>query len=146
MKVVLTALLLFLTACAAPQRDGPRMTSVVSFEPERFAGAWHEIAAVGGASGARWQVGAPGSGGQPVRRGTERFDARHLGDGQMRLSDRDGRVFVLWVDEGYRTLVLGTPDHSFAVILDRAAAIAPDRLRAAQEILAWNGYPAGAVR
>ena len=47
---------------------------------------------------------------------------------------------VLWVDEGFRTAVLGTPSGSRAFILDRGATPAPDRLRAAREILNWYGY------
>jgi apolipoprotein D and lipocalin family protein len=46
---------------------------------------------------------------------------------------------VLWADADYRTLVIGTPDGSFGFILNRGGFPA-DRLKAAREILAWNGY------
>lgn len=52
--------------------------------------------------------------------------------------DRDW--WVLWVDVDIRTLVLGTPDGSFAVILNRDARLPKDRAKAAREILEWNGY------
>ena len=47
--------------------------------------------------------------------------------------------WVLWVDEGYRTLVVGTPDGRAGWILDRGDG-APDRIAAAREILDFNGY------
>lgn len=47
--------------------------------------------------------------------------------------------WVLWVDSGYRTLALGTPDGRFGFVLDRGR-IGPDRLTAAAEIFDFNGY------
>jgi apolipoprotein D and lipocalin family protein len=47
--------------------------------------------------------------------------------------------WVLWVDSGYRTLALGTPDGRFGFVLDRGR-IGPDRLAAAAEIFDFNGY------
>ena len=69
--------------------------------------------------------------------------AQKQGQGRYALSRPDGStrtLWVLWVDEGFRTAVLGTPSGSRALILDRNAAPAPDRLRAAREILDWYGY------
>lgn len=52
-----------------------------------------------------------------------------------------GPIWVLWVDEGYRTMALGTPSGRFGMILERGAGPTPsDRNAAAREILAWNGY------
>ncbi|MEZ5912411.1 MAG: hypothetical protein R3D84_09475 [Paracoccaceae bacterium] len=49
--------------------------------------------------------------------------------------------WVLWLDSGARTLVVGTPSGDFGAILDReGAAIPPDRMQAAREVLAFNGY------
>jgi apolipoprotein D and lipocalin family protein len=48
--------------------------------------------------------------------------------------------WVLWVDADYRTLVVGTPSGSFGIILNRTADLPPDRLAAARDVLAWNGY------
>ena len=47
--------------------------------------------------------------------------------------------WVLWVDSGYRTLAIGTPDGRFGFVLDRGA-ISGDRLAAAAEIFDFNGY------
>ena len=49
-------------------------------------------------------------------------------------------LWVLWVDEGYRTAVLGQPDGRAGWILARTPEIPADRLAAAREVLAFNGY------
>ncbi len=48
--------------------------------------------------------------------------------------------WVLWVDESYRTAVVGTPNGRAGWILNRDPTIPADRLAAAQEILDFNGY------
>ena len=48
--------------------------------------------------------------------------------------------WVLWVDESYRTAVIGTPNGRAAWILNRDPAIPADRLAAAREMLDFNGY------
>ena len=53
---------------------------------------------------------------------------------------------MVWVDEGYRTAAIGTPDGSFGWVLDRAASGGGDRITAAREILEFNGYDEGALR
>lgn len=53
--------------------------------------------------------------------------------------------WVLWVDEGFRTAVIGSPDGGYGWILDRQATGGADRIAAAQEILAFNGYDLGAL-
>lgn len=55
----------------------------------------------------------------------------------------DREWWVLWVDVDTRTLVIGTPDGSFGVILNRGGALPQDRLVAARDILEWNGYDTG---
>lgn len=120
--------------------DAP-MKSVVAFDPARFSGLWHEVAAIGRKPGARWSV-ETGPGGTifvtTSRDGAGR--GRMDGPGRIALSSFAAPLWVLWADADMRTLVLGTPDGSFAILLDRAARIPADRLHAAREILAWNGY------
>ncbi|WP_247744701.1 lipocalin family protein [Sulfitobacter sp. R18_1] len=53
--------------------------------------------------------------------------------------------WVLWVDEGFRTAVIGSPDGGYGWILDRQATGGEDRIAAAQEILAFNGYDLAAL-
>ena len=73
------------------------------------------------------------------------LDAARL-DGPGRLKIRlDGVPFaadywVLWVDTDYRTAVVGTPAGRSGWILNREPTIPADRLKAARDILAFNGY------
>jgi apolipoprotein D and lipocalin family protein len=60
-----------------------------------------------------------------------------IGPGRLRV--RGEEWWVIWVDEGYRTLAIGTPSGRFGIILDRGA-IPVDRLNAAREIFDFNGY------
>ena len=48
--------------------------------------------------------------------------------------------WVLWVDDDFRTAVIGTPTGAFGWIMDRPGAASTDRTRAAQEILDFSGY------
>ncbi|MBL4629388.1 MAG: lipocalin family protein [Roseicyclus sp.] len=48
--------------------------------------------------------------------------------------------WVLWVDEGYRTAVVGSPNGQVGWILNRDPEIPEDRLTAAREVLDFNGY------
>ena len=48
--------------------------------------------------------------------------------------------WVLWVDDDFRTAVIGTPTGGFGWIMDRPGASSPDRSRAAREILEFSGY------
>jgi apolipoprotein D and lipocalin family protein len=54
--------------------------------------------------------------------------------------------WVLWVDEGFRTAVLGNPDGTFGWIVDRSTRGGADRIRAAREILDFNGYNVSQLR
>lgn len=164
--VLLPALLL---GCAAPPpgayREADRaIYSTAVLEPGRLEGRWFQVAdfARSGAADCRAtgltvQPGAPGAlavqadlclGGT---RSAYRGDARISGPGRLTLSgaDPDGigaEWWVLWVDADNRTLVVGTPGGGFGLILDRSAQSSPDRMRAAREILAWNGYDLARLR
>lgn len=48
--------------------------------------------------------------------------------------------WVLWVDADYRTAAIGTPSGSFGWIIDRKRTGGADRLKAAADMLAFNGY------
>ena len=65
------------------------------------------------------------------------------GEGQYLVQMPGGerrRMWVIWADEGFRTAVVGNPEGTFAWILDRQAKGGADRIRAAREILEFNGY------
>jgi len=128
-------------------KDAPIYSSAV-LEPARLVGRWKQVAGFGppgackpggveisrGAGGLRavWRLclgGQEARGSAPMQpAGPGRFDVA----GQA--------WWVLWADGDYRTLAIGTPDGGFGFVLDRSGGISGDRLRAAREILAWNGY------
>ena len=71
-----------------------------------------------------------------------------LQQGQGPLVGQQGRyqlpqlampIWVLWIDADNRSMAIGTPDGRLGMILSKDA-IPTDRLQAARDILAWNGY------
>jgi len=75
--------------------------------------------------------------------------AQQQGQGRYVLSRPDGStrtLWVLWVDEGFRTAVVGNPAGDFGWILDRSASGGADRIAAAREILDFNGYDTEQLR
>ncbi len=159
--LALLVVLVLLAACGrAPdlqqgyRRDVP-ITSIVFFDPARFAGDWVEVAAFrppGAApcSGARARYSPAPDGSLAVveqscaraSAATRQGSASLTGPGRLTVTaggDTD-IYWMLWVDEGYRTAVVGMPSGKLGFILNRDAAIPPDRLQAARTILEWNGY------
>ncbi len=164
------ALLMLLAACApsggprsAPgYRDaGAPVASKADFDAARFAGDWRQIArfpdpATAGCAGVvtRWERSAAGfdigrtcvgPGGGTLR--TARGTATLAPFGRMALTI-DGATaahWILWTDADYRTAILARPDGRGAVILDRGRNLPDDRLRAALEVLDFNGFDTGAL-
>lgn len=148
-----------LAGCVAgPRVDGFRkpgvpIWSAAAFDAGRIGGAWRQVASF--ATGA-----APGcpAGGLTVGEGLSVTGRLCLNGETRSLSGRlvpagPGRLslpgmedwWVIWVDEGYRTLAVATPSGRFGFVLDRGA-IPPDRLRAAAEVFDFNGYGTGRMR
>jgi len=141
--------LLFAAACApvAGYRDASvRITSVALFDPSLFAGDWVVVAAYDPAvCRIRADVTARGfSWIEHSCSGDESHsNAPVTGPGRFRPGGgaHKGREhWVMWVDQTYRTAVIGAVDGHFAMVLNRAGDIPPDRMQAAREILDWNGY------
>ncbi|MDZ7906756.1 MAG: lipocalin family protein [Cypionkella sp.] len=59
--------------------------------------------------------------------------------GRYRLPNFLSPIWVLWIDQDNRTMAIGSPDNRIAMILAKSPPPA-DHIRAAREILAWNGY------
>lgn len=155
------------TALVAPllpayrDRDVP-IASKADLDPVRYAGRWYEVARFPvpfqrGCAGAIADYGTPSDGRLTIRNTcldgtgtairTIEGDARITGPGRLAVTF-DGVPFtapywVLWVDEGYRTAVVGQPDGRAGWILNRDPDIPADRLAAAREVLAFNGYDVG---
>jgi apolipoprotein D and lipocalin family protein len=168
--MILLAATAALFACTpAPEpSDGYRAagTPIYSnavFQPQRLEGRWVQVAdfapEAGDCRAGGLTVTPEGAGtlglvadlcvGGEVRRYDGRADIS--GPGRLRLAGADpaglgAEWWVLWVDDGYRTLVVGTPSGAFGMILNRTADLPPDRLRAAREVLEWNGYDLGQLR
>ena len=164
-------LLVGLAACNAPRdsalegglghRDQSVPIGVTSrFEAKRFVGPWqvravlphteafHELALVDTAAGVQLQIAADVcDAAGTCGRVAETLDTKREGKGRYVVTMPDGqqrRLWVLWVDEGFRTALIGNPEGTFAWIIDRSAKGGRDRIAAAREILDFNGYdPSG---
>lgn len=62
------------------------------------------------------------------------------GPGQMEADGPAHVMWVLWVDEDHRTAVLGNPEGTMGRIINRTPRVRADRLKAAREVMAFNGY------
>lgn len=158
----LAPLLLALLAACAPPPPGLRspavpISSAAAFDPARFVDVWHVAAAYGdearcGPLAETWNP----TGAQSFRvtgtfcgpNGARAFvaDATMRGPGRITRAMPGGAetLWVLWVDADYRVAVIGTPDGRFARVLSRTPAVRADLMRAARDVLHFNGYdPAG---
>ncbi len=129
-----------------------RISSAALFDPGRFAGRWHVLEShTPGCAGAvqDWRATGPAAyaltgvdctGAAPT---TLSGRATVTGPGGRITPDSGfGRdpVFVLWVDQDYRVAALGTPSGRWGMIVSRSPDGRADLLRAAREVLAFNGY------
>jgi apolipoprotein D and lipocalin family protein len=165
MKTALLGLLcLLLTACVSTYRDTDvGITSMAVFDPERYAGLWYEVASYPtpfqqGCTNTQADYALKDDGTLGVRNACFRDGSLSVIEGTATVSGPgrlkvrlDGVPFaadywVLWVDEGYRTAVVGTPSGRAGWVLNREPSIPADRLAAAEEVLRFNGYDVGQLR
>lgn len=157
--------LLVIASCGAVlgpsyRDDSVTIASSANFDASRYVGRWYEVARYPNP----FQADCPGaiadyglsdtSGVLTVRNTCLDADGQPAGsisgtatdEGLGRLSVRLQGVpvaapyWVLWVDEGYRTAVVGAPNGRVGWILNRDPDIPADRLAAAREVLDFNGY------
>ena len=79
----------------------------------------------------------------------EDLPVKTLGKGRFLVTMPDGQdreMWVLWLDEGFRTAVLGNKVGDFGWIIDRSTTGGADRIKAAREILDFNGYAVNMLR
>lgn len=155
------AIALGLAGCgAAPvYRDASApISSAAAFDPVRYQGTWYEVARFPvsfqeGCEGVTATYGLRPDGALSVvntcRDGsTERSvegSARITGPGRLDVKFNSvpfisAPYWVLWVDEDYRTAVVGVPSGRAGWVLNRDPVIPDDRWRAALEVLDFNGY------
>ena len=136
------------------------ISSKALFEPDRYLGTWYEIARFpvpfeAGCSKVTATYGPRDDGRISVLNicrnpdGSEKSritgNAEIVGPGRL-VVRFDGVPFVagdywvLWTDEDYQTAVVGAPNGRTGWILNRSPQIRADRLQAARDILAFNGY------
>ena len=136
------------------------ISSKALFESERYLGTWYEVARYpvpfeAGCVGVTAEYGALSDTTISVKNTCRREDgsvrsvingeAEIVGPGQLKVRFPSvpfgaADYWVLWVDEGYRTAVVGAPNGRSGWILNRSPDILADRLQAAKEILDFNGY------
>ena len=114
------------------------------FDPMRFAGDWHVVARfVETAEPAAHDVIAV-----TYHQGKDRIVVvasegaqTYAYDGTAVLRPKQGEpLIIMWVDESFRTAVLGTTSGQDGYILDRKPNPRKDRLKAATEILKFYGW------
>ena len=135
------------------------IASSANFDPSRYLGRWYEVARYpnpfqADCAGSYVDYDAGPDGRILVRNTCLDADGTVIDEiagtaqvvGPGRLSVRlDGvpvaaPYWVLWVDEGYRTAVVGQPNGRAGWVLNREPEIPPDRWVAAREVLDFNGY------
>jgi apolipoprotein D and lipocalin family protein len=146
-------LVLSLAACGQhpPRGDIPLRNPTAAFggtsrfDAARFAGDWATVACLGDcAPQVRY---AQTTGGDYLRQAGGTTTAYAISaPGILRQRDADRTLVVMWVDEGFRTAVVGDADGRWAAILNRDRRPAPDRIMAAREILDFNGWDVSKLR
>lgn len=129
--------------------------SIAAFDVARLAGNWDQVAAFAGPAQAGCAAGEAAF--------VPKDGALHLtyklclsgevvsgagtivttGPGRFSVMGKDGigqDWWVLWVDEGYRTMAIGNPGGAFGFILNKGNLLPSDRLAAAREVLDFNSY------
>ncbi|MEM6825022.1 MAG: lipocalin family protein [Pseudomonadota bacterium] len=163
-RACLLGFVLILAACggAPVYRDtNVPIASKADLDLDRYTGLWYEIARFP----VRFQEGCTAVTAEYAQIGDDRISVVNTcrdgaPDGPERRVEGTARVtgpgrlgvrfsgvpfirapyWVLWVDADYRTAVVGVPSGRAGWILNREPEIASDRLKAALEVLDFNGY------
>ena len=144
--LILCAILAGCAAAPIGYRDASApIASITRFEAARFAGPWQMRAAFGAAPSGVVFTESDGA----------IMSMQFMGEGAATTMDQtrparfetpQGPLWVLWVDEAYRTAVIGTPDGRLGWVIDRNATGGADRIRAARSLLEFNGYDLAQLR
>lgn len=136
------------------------IASKAVFDPARYLGTWYEVARFPvlfetGCVKVTAEYALQDDGNISVLntcrnpdstvRSTIQGSAQIVGPGRLKVSFPSvpfgaSDYWILWVDEGYRTAVVGAPNGRSGWILNRDPKIPVDRLNAAREVLDFNGY------
>ena len=148
------AALFLLAGCDLPgQKDvavgyrNPTVTlaATTRFDADRFMGDWQTVACIGTcATRARYVELTEGV----FRRETTSGVTSYMisPPGVMREMGGDETLVVMWVDEGFRTAAIGDADGRWAAVIDRTGHGGADRVKAAIEVLDFNGWDVTKLR
>lgn len=167
-RIAAVAALIALGACAAAPpkitnlqsyRDREALIGVISrFDEAKFDGLWYLRAGFDPAAPqlsfrltpTAMRLGAPACDATGAcSEVAEDLPLQRIGKGRfsVQLPSGEAREFwVLWVDPDFRTAALGNPDGTFGWIIDRSTTGGADRIKAAREILDFNGYDVSQLR
>lgn len=159
-RLIAVALLVVLTACMDTKttqisfRDAATpMYAMASLDLAQFSGRWQEVSAYL-PDGASCVTGAMTFSRQknndltlaqgPCSDGTpQRGLARRLGPGRFAFAGDE--IWVLWVDFEYSVAAIGTASGQ-AYVLARSLHAPADKIAAAKDILAWNGFDVSSLK
>lgn len=114
------------------------------FDQARFAGDWTTVACLGScAPTVRYLAATDGVYLRQVAGDETPF--LMSAPGVLREMGGSQTLVVMWVDEGFRTAAVGDAGGRWAAILDRDSG-SPDRIKAATEILDFNGWDVSKLR
>ena len=158
MKRSVCAAFLALAACGGKEepaavqtapvfRDRSVMISTPAvFDAAAFMGEWNVIARIP-------EAGLPPcaaiveftatDGGYSIAEGCAGGAAYRAATGPMTMPGRfatDPAVWVLWVAQDGGSAIIGRPDGSMGMIINRGTSMNGDRYRAAREVMDFNGY------
>ena len=114
------------------------------FDPTRFAGNWYVVARFMETDEMPARESIAVSYDQAafrvVMKRAERSQTFAYSGSAVLRPDKGAPLVVMWVDEGFRTAVLGTSSGTIGYVLDRKPVPSPDRYTAATEILKFYGW------
>lgn len=134
------------------------IASQANFDATQFLGDWQVVAGYpvrheAGCEAISMTFASSGADQFLVRHNCQKFDGQQvlsgsadiIAAGRFRLTYSGAPIptaelWALWVDQGYRTAVIGSPDGQVGWILNRTSKIPEDRMNAAREILDFYGY------
>lgn len=143
---LIVLILLAMVACTGPSQTAAPIASTTRFEASRFAGPWVMRHALGPDAPRALSFEADQEQVTALRYidGTGQrlaFSPAENTPHRARFSDAAGQAYwVLWVDDDYRTALLGAPDRRFAWVIDRNPTGGADRIEAALRLARANGY------
>ena len=140
-----------------------RMTSLAAFDADAYAGRWEEAARFpvpfqSDCVATAATYGPPIGGVVSVENTCLTLDgtaeritgtAEVVGPGRLKVRLKGvpfaADYWVLWADDSYQTAVVGVPSGRAGWILSRELPIRDDKLKAALQVLEFNGYDTSAL-